>query len=102
MTFELFITILVTSATATSAAIELIKTLLDKSGITYRTMPVSVAVSFLVGAAEMLFYTANSGQTTTVTALLYAVCMGIANTVGTTVGYDTLKAFLFSFYGKSD
>lgn len=101
MTLESFITILVMSATATSLAIEIIKSLLAKTGTAYKTMPVSVSTAFLIGAGEMVFYTVNSGQTITAITLLYALCMGIANTIGATAGYDTLKAFLLSFYGKS-
>lgn len=99
MTLELFISILVLSATATSIAIEIIKTLLNKAGITYKTMPVAVITSFVIGVVEIIINATNTGFSWM--TIVYAACMGIANTVGATVGYDTVKSFIYALLGKT-
>ena len=48
MTFELFITILVTSAPATSAAIQLIKTILAAAKLTYNSVLIALITSMAV------------------------------------------------------
>lgn len=48
MTLELFISILVISATATSIAVEIIKTLLDKAKVKYQSVPVSKVLSIKI------------------------------------------------------
>lgn len=101
MTLESFITILVMSATASSVAVEMIKTLLNKAGISYRTMFVAVITAFLVGAAEMMTYTISREMEITTMTILYAVCMGIANTIGATVGYDTVTDFINALFGRT-
>lgn len=102
MTLELFISILVISATATSIAIEIIKTLLTKCGITYKAMPVAVIVAFVVGVVEVIIYTINSGAGITTATILYAVCVGIANVIGSNVGYDKVKQFVYALIGKTE
>ena len=102
MTLELFVSILVISAAATSIAIEIIKTMLTKCGITYKTMPVAVIVAFVVGIAEVIIYTINSGVGITNTTILYAVCVGIANVIGSNVGYDKIKQFVYALMGKTE
>lgn len=99
MSLELFISILVISATATSIMIEIIKTLLDNADITYKTMPVAVIVAFVIGVVEIIIHAISNGFSWI--TLAYAVCMGIANTIGATVGYDTVKAFVYALFGKT-
>lgn len=101
MSLELFITILVISATATSIAIEIIKTLFDKIGITYKTVPLATIVAFVVGVAEVIIYTLKVENEITNITVLYAVCMGIANLVGTQVGYDKIKEFIYTLFTKA-
>lgn len=99
MTLELFVSILVVSATATSIAVEIIKTLLNKANITYKTMPVAVIVAFVVGATEIIIHATSNGFSWI--TVIYAVCMGLANTIGATVGYDTVKAFIYALLGRT-
>lgn len=102
MTLELFISILVISATATSIAIEIIKTLLDKAKITYQSVPVAVATSFVVGIAEVIVYYATHSMDITAITILYSICMGVANAVATTCGYDLVKKFIYALMGKTE
>lgn len=98
MTLELFITILIISATATSIAIEIIKSLLKKANITYKSMPIAVIISFIIGVVEIFIYTINNGTSITYVTILYAVCMGVANVLGATTSYDTVKSFILSLF----
>lgn len=101
MTLELFISILVISATATSIAVEIIKTLLDKANVTYQSVPVAVVTSFIVGIAEVIIYYVTHGMGITVVTILYSICMGIANAVAATCGYDLVKKFIYALMGKT-
>jgi hypothetical protein len=100
MTLESFVSILVISAAATSIGIEIIKNLLDKAGITYKTMPLAVIVSFVVGVVEMVIYTSNAGFS--YMTIVYALCMGVANVVGSNVGYDKVKDFIYTLFSKTE
>lgn len=101
MTAELFITLLVTSAAAASAAVQIIKTFLEKAGIVYKGLPLAVITAFVIGAAEVpLFYAAHD-MTVGISTVLYAVCMGIANAVSATCGYDMVKNFIYALLGKT-
>ena len=100
MTLELFITILVMSATATSIAVQIVKTILDKMGKTYDSVPVAVIIAMIVGVSEIfIYYGTNTIHITMITAL-YAICMGIANAVGATTSYDLVKKFINALFGK--
>ena len=96
MTLELFITILVMSATATSVAVQIVKTILDKMEKTYDSVPIAVIIAMIVGVAEIFIY---YGINTMVT-ILYAICMGVANAVGATTSYDLVKKFINALFGK--
>lgn len=98
MTLELFISILVISATATSIAIEIIKTLLEKAGITYKSLPLAIIISFVIGVAEIVIYAFSTGFS--YMTIIYALCMGLANSVASNVGYDKVKAFIYALYNK--
>ena len=100
ISLELFITILVTSATATSMTIEVIKKLLNKANITYKTMPMAVIIAFVVGFIEMLLYVLGNNSTFEPIVIIYAICMGIANVIGSTVGYDTVKELIYVLLSK--
>ncbi len=101
MTLELFVSILVISATATSAAVELLKKFLDKCGIPYNTVPVAVITAFLIGIAEFILFSLTHGMTVNGTALFYSLCMGIANTLSSTCGYDLTKKLIDALWGKA-
>jgi uncharacterized membrane protein YvlD (DUF360 family) len=98
MTLELFISILVISATATSIGIEIIKTLLGKAGITYKTLPLAIITSFVIGLIEIIVYAFNSGFS--YMTIVYALCMGLANSMASNVGYDKVKSFIYAVFGK--
>jgi hypothetical protein len=96
MTLEIFISILVISAVSTSIAIEILKILLDKAKINYKTMLVAMAVAFIVGFAEVVIYAMNFGFT--YMTIVYALCMGISNSVASNVGYDKVKALICALF----
>lgn len=101
MTFEVFISILMISCTATSIAIEIIKKTLNKFGLEYKVMPMSVIIAFLVGAAEIIVYTANYSTFSWLSAI-YTLCMGLANALASTSSYDLVKTFISELYRKVD
>lgn len=100
MTLELFITILVMSATATSVAVQIVKTILDKMGKTYDSVPVAVIIAMIVGVAEIFIYYGTNAIPITIVTVLYAICMGVANAVSTTTSYDLVKKFINALFGK--
>ena len=100
MTLELFITILVMSATATSVAVQIVKTILDKMEKTYDSVPIAVIIAMIVGVAEMFIYYGINTIPITMVTILYAICMGVANAVGATTSYDLVKKFINALFGK--
>lgn len=100
MTLELFITILVMSATATSVAVQIVKTILDKMGKTYDSVPIAVIIAMIVGVAEIFIYYGINTIPITMVTILYAICMGVANAVGATTSYDLVKKFINALFGK--
>ena len=100
MSVEVFIGILVISATATSIGIEIFKKFLDSFKIGYKPVVIAVLVSFIVGFAEVVIYAMQGKMATDVTMFIYAFCMGIVNVVGSTTGYDTVKQFIYALFGK--
>lgn len=100
MTLELFITILVMSATATSVAVQIVKTILDKMEKTYDSVPIAVIIAMIVGVAEIFIYYGINTIHITIVTILYAICMGVANAVGATTSYDLVKKFINALFGK--
>ncbi len=100
MTLEVFISILVLSATVTSLGIEIIKNLLNKFNIKYDTLIVATVIAFILGVAEIFIYYGMNGLTVTTIAFVYALCMGVANLVASQVGYDKIKEFLLVLFAK--
>lgn len=101
MTFDNFIAILVVSATATSLGIEVIKTLLTNFKINFKTICVATVAAFIVGGAEIFVFYVTKGIKISISTFLYAICMGIANTVATNVGYDKVKQLLLTVMAKT-
>ena len=100
MTLELLITILVMSATATSVAVQIVKTILDKMEKTYDSVPIAVIIAMIVGVAEIFIYYGINTIPITIVTILYAICMGVANAVGATTSYDLVKKFINALFGK--
>ena len=100
MTLELFITILVMSATATSVAVQIVKTILDKMEKTYDSVPIAVIIAMIIGVAEIFIYYGINTIPITIVTILYAICMGVANAVGATTSYDLVKKFINALFGK--
>ena len=100
MTLELFITILVMSATATSVAVQIVKTILDKMEKTYDSVPIAVIIAMIIGVAEIFIYYGINTIPITMVTILYAICMGVANAVGATTSYDLVKKFINALFGK--
>ena len=101
MTLELFITILVMSATATSIAVQIVKNVLDSMHKTYNSVPIAVIVAMIVGLAEIFIYYGTHSLAITWVTFLYAICMGVANAVGATTSYDLVKKFINALFGKA-
>ena len=101
MTMELFISIFIMCATATSIAVQIIKTILDKMGVTYKSEIVSVIIAFIVGVGEVFIYYGSNALSIDYITVIYSICMGLANAVAATTGYDTVKNFIYSVTGKA-
>ncbi len=101
MTLEAFISILVLSATATSLCIEVIKKLLNKFNKKYDSLVVATIIAFVVGVTEIFIYYSYNGLTVSISTFVYSICMGIANLVGSQVGYDKIKEFLLVLFARS-
>jgi hypothetical protein len=96
MTLEIFVSILVISAAATSIAIEILKNVLDKVNIEYKSMPFAVVVAFVIGIIEVVVFASRTGFS--YMTVIYAVCMGLANVIGSNVGYDKVKEFIYALF----
>lgn len=100
MSVETFVRIFVVSATATSIGIEIIKKLFDAFKWKYNSMIVASITAFIVGAVEVIIYAAQGNMPFNYTTAIYSICMGLANVVGSTVGYDTMKKFIYAMNNK--
>lgn len=100
MTLETFISTLVLSATATSLGIEVLKSCLKQFNIKYNTVIVATITSFIVGICEIfVLYYMKCLQITSIT-FIYALCMGLANVIGSTCGYDKIKEFILALFAS--
>ena len=88
------------SATATSVAVQIVKTILDKMEKTYDSIPIAVIIAMIVGVAEIFIYYGINTIPITMVTILYAICMGVANAVGATTSYDLVKKFINALFGK--
>ena len=102
MTVELFLSLLVISAAATSIGIQIAKNVMDKLNITYKTVPIAVISSVLIGIAEVFIYYGVNNIPFTIMTIIYAICMGIANAIGSTTDYDLVKKFILALWGKQE
>lgn len=100
MTLELFVTVLVMSAAATSVAVQIIKNILDSLNKTYESVPIAMLVALIVGFAEIYIFYGMSHIPITILTFVYAVCMSVANAVGATTSYDLVKKFIYALFGK--
>lgn len=100
MGVETFIGILVISAAATSIGIEIVKKLLDAFKCKYDSMVIAVITAFIVGAVEVVIYAAQGNMPFNYLTAIYSICMGLVNVIGSTVGYDTVKKFIYALFGK--
>ena len=100
MNVELFLILLVVSANATSIFIQIIKTILDKLGVKYKSVTLAVVAASIVGIVEIFIYYGTKGLTIDILTFLYAICMGVANAVGATTSYDLVKKFINALFGK--
>lgn len=100
MGVETFVILLTASAAATSIAVQIVKQILDKLGVTYKSVPLAIVIAAIVGIGEVFIYGAVKNIDITVYTALYAVCMGIANAVGATTDYDLVKKLINALVGK--
>lgn len=102
MLFTDFISIMVLSATSTSLGIEVIKTFLDNINIKYNTVILATIAAFVIGVVEIFIYYVVNGISITYMTFLYALCMGVANLLSSTVGYDKIKQFAYALFDKTE
>lgn len=102
MSMEIFNSILVLSAVITSLGIELIKALLDRFNIKYNAVIMSTIAAFVLGAVEIFIYYGTHDLPVTMITLVYALCMGAANSVSSNVGYDKVKEFLTALSARTE
>lgn len=86
MSFEIFISILVVSATATSIFIDIVKQLLDNRGKEYDSVTLATICAFIIGVAEVFIFYVIKGINIGYLTFVYSICMGIANSVSSQVG----------------
>jgi len=101
MSLEIFNSILVLSAMVTSLGIEVIKSFLNKFNIEYDAVIISTIIAFVLGVIEIFVYYGMHGLSITMFTFIYALCMGAANSVSSTVGYDKVKEFLTALFAGS-
>lgn len=101
MTLEIFISILILSASVTSLGIEIVKRLLHRFHIKYDALIVATVTAFVLGVAELFIYYRMNGLAITSITCVYAICLGIANLVASQVGYDKIKEFLLILFTKA-
>ena len=91
MNIELFLILLTIMSTFTSLMTEYVKKMLDESGKTYScNILVSIISVITVIVSMVLFYIIKQVPFTIIN-VIYIFAMVIANTVGSTVGYDKVK-----------
>lgn len=102
MSLEIFNSILVLSAMVTSLGIEVIKAFLNKFNIKYNTVIMSTITAFVLGAVEIFVYYGMHSLPVTILTLIYALCMGAANSLSSTVGYDKVREFLTALSARAE
>lgn len=100
MTLELFIVLLAISAIATPTAVQIMKNFLDAVGATYKSVPLAIIVALIVGFIEIFVHYWANDMLINFGTVVYAVCLGIANSLGATTSYDLVKKFINALFGK--
>lgn len=67
--------------------------------IKYNTTPFAIGAAFIVGVLEMLIYTSMYLTFEPVT-VVFCLCMGMANAIGSCTSYDLVKKFIVSLVGE--
>lgn len=91
MTVTVFLIILTVCAAATSLLVEGIKKLLDDSGVNYAANILVLVVALLVGCGATALYYVNYQIPFNALNSVYLALMGVANWLGSMLGYDKVK-----------
>mgnify|MGYP006922124176 FL=1 len=91
MTISMFTIILAACAVATSLLVQGIKKFLDEMKIRYASNIVVLVVALIVGCGVTALYYVNYQVPLNVLNSVYLAIMGIANWLGSMLGYDKVK-----------
>ncbi len=91
MTVTVFLIILTVCAAVTSLLVEGIKKLLDDSGVNYAANILVLVVALLVGCGATALYYVNYRIPLNALNSVYLALMGVANWLGSMLGYDKVK-----------
>ncbi len=91
MTVTVFLIILTVCAAVTSLLVEGIKKLLDDSGVNYAANILVLVVALLVGCGATALYYVNYQIPFNALNSVYLALMGVANWLGSMLGYDKVK-----------
>ncbi len=91
MTVTVFLIILTVCAAVTSLLVEGIKKLLDDSGVNYAANILVLVVALLVGCGATALYYVNYQIPLNALNSVYLALMGVANWLGSMLGYDKVK-----------
>lgn len=99
MTVQLFLTLLSMFTVTTSLVVEVIKKLLsNKENVSYTLIAIITGV--IIGVGGCFLYYGVSGLAFTVKNVIYAVLMGFASGLTSTLGYDKVKTIIIELFGK--
>ncbi len=91
MTISMFTIILAACAVATSLLVQGIKKFLDEMKIRYASNIVVLVVALIVGCGVTALYYVNYQVPLNVLNSVYLAIMGVANWLGSMLGYDKVK-----------
>lgn len=97
MTFQLFMFIFFILEILTPLIVEAFKKFLDAINYKYNSTVLALVVAVVVSFALGIFFYMQNGIPLTAINSLYLVYLMIANWLGSTLGYDTVKKALNQF-----
>lgn len=100
MTTTMFLIILTVCAAATSLLTEGIKRFLNKRNVSYASNILVLIVALIVGCGTTALYYVNYQVPFNALNSVYLVLMGIANWLGSMLGYDKVKQVILQIGAK--
>lgn len=99
MTVTIFLIILAVCAVATSLLTEGIKKFLDEQKVSYASNILVLIVALIVGCGATALYYVNYQIPFNVLNSVYLALMGVANWLGSMLGYDKVKQAIVQIGG---